>query len=188
MLGKVDTYVRIEQRRQFDNNQIVDDLTEDPLDDSPHPIDCGGPTGATCAATTGWCRIYAASSRQLTLFTLIAGFTFLLAVGAATVLLPKSTALAITASVIAAAGGAVTAFIGNAVLRNSEASSREVLAFFSHPLEVERLLSAERIVDGMSDASKDTAKPIIVNALSRSASAAAASGEPDPANRDDGGA
>jgi heme/copper-type cytochrome/quinol oxidase subunit 3 len=168
MVAFVYAYVVYEQRRVFEDDEATARLREE-HEDSFNTEHLWRTNRHALVEYHAMVRRYAASSRQLTLFTLLSGFVFLMAVGAAALLLPRTTALAITASVVAAAGAAVTGFIGNAVLRNSETSSREVLAFFSHPLEVERLLTAERIVHGMSAETRDAAKLLIVGALTRSA-------------------
>jgi hypothetical protein len=59
----------------------------------------------------------------------------------------------------------VTGFIARAVLRNAETSSSEVNAFFTHPLETQRILTAQRIADTMSDEAKQEAKLLMVKAL-----------------------
>lgn len=107
---------------------------------------------------------YASSTRQTTIITLAVGFTFLLVIaGVAT--LSTSIPAAIAASVVAAAGTALTGFIANAVLRNADTSSNEVLSFFAHPLEVERVLTAERIISKMPASAHDSAKLLIIQSL-----------------------
>lgn len=107
---------------------------------------------------------YASSTRQLTQAALVIGMVF---VGGLAVLalLTNDTASAVATSAIGVAGTGFAGFVTKAILRNAEASSREVLAFSTQPLEVERILRALRIVDSMPDEERAQAQLVIVEAL-----------------------
>lgn len=106
---------------------------------------------------------YASSSRTYTLIALGVGFAFILIVTILAVT-AKSDA-AIPAAVVAASSAALTGFVANASLRNSESSSQELRAFFGHPLDVERALAAERLVNAMPSDEQGKARLIIINYL-----------------------
>lgn len=76
---------------------------------------------------------------------------------------------AVAASVIGASGTALTGFIANAVLRNSDTSACEVLALFSHPLDGARVLTAERIFDKLQPQTHDEARLLVIRSLCWSA-------------------
>lgn len=107
---------------------------------------------------------YSTSTRQLTLIVILAEFVFLLAVGAVFMFITV-TSTAIAASIVAAVFAGVTGFVANVVLKNAEGSSREVRQFFRHPIDVQRLLSAQLIIEDMDGAEKDKARMVIVRSL-----------------------
>ena len=164
-------YVRSEKYRSFENREILEQLhaadlataTGEPED----PLDFIALWRNNRDQLTSYHQLvlnYASSSRQTTILTLLAGFTFLLIVGVVA-MFTHTLASAVTSSVVAAAGAAVTGFIGNAVLKNADTSSREVLAFFSHPLDVERTLAAERLIRAMPAGSQEAAKLLVIQSL-----------------------
>ena len=107
---------------------------------------------------------YAASTRQMTLVTIANGFIFLLlASGAAA--LARSTPASVATAIVGSAGAVLASFIANAVLKNAETSSREVLTFFSHPIEVERYLSAERLLSEIPFEQRAEALILIIRGL-----------------------
>ncbi|MEU4240773.1 hypothetical protein [Actinoplanes sp. NPDC026619] len=181
-------YSLSERRRQFENVYVLGQLAATPASNAGNPLELNQLWLANRDRLNAYHHLtqsYASSSRQLTIFTLLAGFFFLLLVGG-TVVFVHSTAAAVAASVIAAGGAALTGYIGNTVLRNANASSHEVLAFFAHPLEVERFLSAERLVAQMPAESRPAALTLIVQALTRTTDPAtptteALDGEPSSA-------
>jgi hypothetical protein len=71
----------------------------------------------------------------------------------------------VAAAAISAVGAVFTGYVASVVLRNSEGSSREVQAFFNHPIQVERILAAERLSDSLQGAGEEQAKLAIINAL-----------------------
>ncbi|WP_130385963.1 hypothetical protein [Kribbella sp. VKM Ac-2569] len=107
---------------------------------------------------------YAASTRATTRIALAVGLIFVILAGLAAAIAP-TVASSVTTGAVGVIGAGLTAYIATAVLRNSESSSREVLAFFSHPLELERVLSAERIADQLGEAEQATARLLIIKAL-----------------------
>ncbi|MFC0546210.1 hypothetical protein [Kutzneria chonburiensis] len=125
---------------------------------------------------------YAESTRQLTRLTLVGAAVLMLGVGAFS-LFVDSTSSAISSAVLTAVSAGVTGYVARAVLRNSESSSKELGAFFAHPLEVERALAAERIVLTMPEEEQSAAKLIIVKFLA--AKRAAVSAQPSDAKIDD---
>ncbi|MGV9597153.1 hypothetical protein ACWDR1_10835 [Streptosporangium sandarakinum] len=164
-------YAKSEKRREFDNRRILNSLAIRGVgsDDSLTLRALWSDNREQLQLYHRLVLNYANSTRQTTLVTLLAGFTFLVAAGAFA-LFANSVASAVVISVVSAAGAAVTGFIAQAVLKNSETSSREVLAFFSHPLEVERMLAAERVIEAMPESSRDAAKMLVIQALTRTAS------------------
>ncbi|MFG1944310.1 hypothetical protein [Nonomuraea sp. NPDC048826] len=166
-------YVRNEKRRTFENQQVLKDIRERDL-----PVDDSLTLRALWRDNRDQLQLYhklvlnyASSTRQTTLATLLVGFSFLVAAGAFS-LFADNVASAVAVSVVSAAGAAVAGFIAQAVLKNSETSSREVLAFFSHPLEVERILAAERVIESMPESARDAARLLIVQALTRTSETA----------------
>lgn len=117
-------------------------------------------------------------TRRNTQVTLVVGFIFIVCALALT-LLVRDPATSIAAGGIAALGTVVTGYIGGGILRNAEGSASEIAAFFSHPIEIERLLTAERIADGHELSEKSAAKTLIIQALTRvpTVSAPGSSGE-----------
>ena len=83
------------------------------------------------------------SSRSLTSRSLTVGYAFILVTGVLT-LFADSTPAVIAGGATAAAVAALTGFVTNAIIRSSESSAGGVRAFFNHPIEVDRMLAAER--------------------------------------------
>lgn len=110
---------------------------------------------------------YATATRHLTQIVLVVGFGFLL-LTSTVALFARTTASAVATSVVATAGAALGGFVANAVLRNAESSAREVQAFFGHPLHLERLLSAERLLADMPPKERAQAKLALIVALAGS--------------------
>lgn len=110
---------------------------------------------------------HAESSKRSTRWFLIVGFLFVLGAGALT-LLSTRLETAIGTTVIAAAATALTGFVAKAVLRNAATASSELQMFFNHPLEVERALAAERLVEAFeTPARRDEARLLIIQSLTR---------------------
>ncbi|MDT7764499.1 MAG: hypothetical protein QOC63_3919 [Mycobacterium sp.] len=109
---------------------------------------------------------YATSARVYTLVSLGVGFVFILIISVVAITAHGDSA--IPASVVTAAAAALTGFVARAALRNSEASSQELRAFFAHPLDVERALAAERLVNEMPDVEQGEARLIIIRYLASS--------------------
>jgi hypothetical protein len=159
-------YLRSEKRRQHENRLILADLdTKTDRRDNPFELVTRWLENQQQLQTYHQLVLnYASSTRQTTLATLVTGFGFLLVIGVIAIFasdLPS----AIASSVVAAAAAALTGFIARAVLRNADTSSREMLSFFSHPLEVQRLLAAERVSEGMPEPFRHQANLLIISAL-----------------------
>jgi hypothetical protein len=175
-------YFRSEKRREYENRHILAQLEES----GPEAVvDIDDVMGletlwqANRDQLQHYHRLvlnYATSTRQTTQFALLAGFSFLILVGLFA-LVARSLASAVASSVVATAGAVVTGFIAHAVLRNADTSSREMLAFFSHPLEVERVLTAERVIRSMPPAAQEVAKLRIVEGLTRTRTPSGAVGD-----------
>jgi hypothetical protein len=73
----------------------------------------------------------------------------------------------VAAAIVTAVFAGVTGYVANVVLRNAEASSREVREFFLHPIAVGRFLSAERVVLDMRGPAQQEAQLAIVHGLLR---------------------
>jgi len=162
-------YIKDEKRRQFDNRMLVAGSvakTSEP--------------GEMLDLETLWTYNrdqlqryhqlvlnYATSARKATQITLSVSFVFLLAVGTLA-FFARSVPSAVASSIVVAAGATVTGFVARAVLRNAETSTQEVSAFFTHPLEVEKILAAERIIATMPEAAKEGAQLLMIQALTQS--------------------
>jgi hypothetical protein len=104
---------------------------------------------------------FAASSRQYTQISLLIGFVFIVIISIFAIT-ANATANAISSSVVASAGAIVTGFIAQTTLKNSAASSRELIEFFSHPIEEQRVLAAERLIQTMPADRQADAKLLVV--------------------------
>lgn len=104
---------------------------------------------------------YAQSTRFATIAMITIGFLFIVVMSIIAAL-AKETSGAIASSVIGASGALLTGFIANAVLKNAASSQSELLSFFSHPLAVERALSAERIIKEIQDPTEKAASQRIL--------------------------
>ncbi|MEZ0074700.1 hypothetical protein [Planotetraspora sp. GP83] len=167
-LGLTLGYLYSEKRRAFNNRTIIQSLTESPSR-AENPLDLKSLWVNNRERLQLYHQLvlnYAASTRQTTLVTLLAGFTFLLTAGAVATFV-NTVASAVVISVVSTVGAAVTGFVARAVLKNADTSSREVLAFFAHPLEVERMLTAERVIEDMPEQARPDARLLIVEALTR---------------------
>jgi hypothetical protein len=185
-------YFRGEKRREFENRRILKYLEEakpSVIEENPDdPMSLEMLWEANRDQLQHYHRLilnYATSTRQTTQVALLAGFSFLMVVGLFA-LIARSLASAVASSVVASAGAVVTGFIANAILRNADTSSREVLAFFSHPLEVERVLTAERVIRSMPQPAQDAAKLRIVEGLTRTRLEDARSNDRSGGSRPDG--
>ncbi|GAA0928013.1 hypothetical protein [Virgisporangium aurantiacum] len=164
----VNRHISGERRRDFENRQLVNEIESAGADDdlSLEFPDLWRQNKVQLRLYHQLVLNYATSARRTTQISLISGFVFLLAVGVVATF-ASDVPSAISSSVVVAAGTVVTGFIANAVLRNADSSSREVTSFFAHPLEVERMLAAERIIATMPEAARPAAQTLIVNALTR---------------------
>jgi Flp pilus assembly protein TadB len=163
--GLIWRYVRDEKRRDFQNRTILSRTGSDQPADLP--LDLQSLWRYNKDQLQRYHHLvlnYATSARRTTQLTLTTGFAFLLIIGIVAVL-ARTVPGAIASSVVVAAGAAVTGFVAQAVLRNSDTSSKEVSAFFSHPLDFERMLAAERIIQEMPEASQEAAQLLLVQAL-----------------------
>lgn len=93
---------------------------------------------------------WAATSRNIAKLVLGFGFSFLVATIAIAVW-ASTLGAAVATSLVGTAGAILSGYVANAVLRNAEASSREVQAFFNHPLRLERILRAEYLVEQLPE-------------------------------------
>jgi hypothetical protein len=127
---------------------------------------------------------YATRSRIYTITALGAGFIFIAIISGIAIF--NDEASTITASIVTATSAALTGFVARAALRNSEASSQELRSFFEHPLDLERALAAERLVNAMPPNGQGAARLIIINYLAgrrdgaTALPAASQSTSPDP--------
>jgi len=156
-------YIRGEKQREFENKATAERLAQarfrlDSLQDQWE---------ANQGQLSGYHQIvlnYAKSSRATTKFALISGFAFVLVVSVFAIS-SHNLASTVSSSVIASTGAVVTGFISRAVLRSTEDSSREIVAFFSHPLETQRLLIAQQIANEMSGEGTEQARLLILKEL-----------------------
>ena len=107
---------------------------------------------------------HAERSRQFTLAAIGVSFSYLMLVLIAAALATSDSA-AIATGLVGTAGAAMGAFLGQTVLRNAESSSSELLALASHPIAVERLLNAERLIRGLPEDRQAEAVLIVLEAL-----------------------
>lgn len=125
---------------------------------------------------------YASSSRAYTLAALGIGFLVITIMGGIAIH-ASGTATAVPASIVTAVSAALTGYVARATLRNSEASSQELRAFFEHPLDLERALAAERLVNAMGPTDQAKARLIVINYLTRDRSKPSASKPPRASRR-----
>lgn len=157
-------YLRLEKGRQFENRRLVQQIIEEEATDE---FDLQNLWEANKKQLQLYHQIvvnYAQSSRQSTQVFLICGFFFIVLVGVFA-LTRSSTAGAISSSIVSATGAIVTGFIVQAALKNQDSSSRELVEFFSHPLDVQRALAAERLIMSMPEEDQSKAKLIVVEHL-----------------------
>lgn len=110
---------------------------------------------------------YAESTKRSTAWYLLAGFLLVAAMGLMTIF-ATTAETAIASTVIAAAAAGLTGFVAKAVLRNASTASSELQMFFNHPLEVERALAAERLVNAFEiEERRDEARLLIIQSLTR---------------------
>jgi hypothetical protein len=107
---------------------------------------------------------YAESSRLTARVVIGSGFVFLL-LSCGVAMLGSNKTVVVASAAISAVGAVFTGYVANVVLRNSEGSSREVQAFFNHPIQVERMLAAERLSESLDARGAEQAKLAIINAL-----------------------
>jgi hypothetical protein len=171
-------YFRSEKRREFENYKIILELDTE-IGGDGDDFTLPALWLANRDQLKSYHRLvlnYANSTRRTTLIALSFGFAFLVVAGA---LAPfaRTASAAVATSIAATAGAGVTAFVAQAVLRNADSSSKELLAFFSHPLEVEKMLAAERLINGMPAGAQDEAKLLVIQALTNSTPQAGSDGD-----------
>jgi uncharacterized membrane-anchored protein YhcB (DUF1043 family)/uncharacterized membrane protein (DUF485 family) len=157
-------YLRLEKERQLENRQLVQQIVNEEATDE---FDLQNLWEANKKQLQLYHQIvvnYAQSSRQSTQVFLVCGFFFIVLVGVFA-LTRSTTAGAISSSIVSATGAIVTGFIAQAALKNQDSSSRELVEFFSHPLDVQRALAAERLIMSMPEDDQSKAKLIVVEHL-----------------------
>lgn len=158
-------YLRAERMRTYRNRILVEGLS--PPADADEAFEFGDMWRSNREQLKIYHELvlnYATSTRQGTLLTLFGGFVFLVVV-IVVALFARSVPSAIVSSVVSASAAGVTAFVARAVLRNADTSSREVISLFSHPLELERALYAERLVLSLGADGQDAAKLLLIKGL-----------------------
>ena len=156
------TYSRHEARRQFQNDQLKRRLAA-----GADEFDIRQMLQHNRAQLQGYHAIisnFATSSRQLAIRAIGVGFGFTILVSS-TALLVDGIAGAISASVVAASAAGLTGFIGSAIIKNTATSSNEMMASFKHPIDTERVLTAERIIASLPVEEKVTATMLLVGYL-----------------------
>lgn len=94
-----------------------------------------------------------------------AGFATLIAVAFVAATAQNGTA-AIAASVIGVAGAGLSGFIGATFMRSQSEASKQLQQFFSQPVEVSRMLGAERLIESLpSDARTGAVREVIVRIM-----------------------
>lgn len=178
-------YLNTDRQREIENKAIVRSIAESAAKLEAGVADVAELWLANERQLAGYHQLvlnYAATSRATTKFSLWFGFIFV-AVLSACVIFTHSLAATVASSVIAAVGTVVTGFIARAILKNSETSSVEVMAFFSHPLETQRLLTARQIIDSMPEEAQAQAKLLLVRELLR-ANGSSRPPQKNPSGRD----
>jgi hypothetical protein len=162
--GSYLSYFNLERNRDFQNSQLIKKIVDEAPVDEFDLKTLWSANKSQIAAYHQIVQNYAQSTRQRTQLTLTAGFIFIILISVLA-LTRSTTASAISSSVIASAGAIVTGYIARATLKNSDTSARELSAFFTHPIDVERALAAERLIDSMPEGDRTAAKLIVVNYL-----------------------
>jgi hypothetical protein len=166
-------YLHTDRERDQENRAIVQTIAESTAKLEAESTDVTGLWLANEKQLAGYHQLilnYAATSRATTKFSLWFGFVFVSFISVC-VLFTHSLATTVASSVIATVGAAVTGYIARTVLRNSETSSSEVIEFFSHPIETQRLLTARQLIDTMPEEAQDQAKLLLIKELMRVRSA-----------------
>ena len=173
------------QKRDLENRAIVQSIAESTAQLEVKSTDLADLWLANEKQLAGYHQLilnYAATSRATTKFSLWFGFVFV-AVISVCVLFTHSLATTIASSVIATIGTAVTGYIGRTVLRNSETSSAEVIEFFLHPIETQRLLTARQLIETMPEEVQGHAKLLLVKELVRARNGSRTSEKRRPSKR-----
>jgi hypothetical protein len=162
-------YLHGDRERDFENRAIVQSIAKSTAELEVRTTDLTDLWLANEKQLAGYHQLvlnYAATSRATTKFSLWFGFVFV-AVISVCVLFAHSLATTVASSVIATVGTAVTGYVARTVLRNSETSSAEVIEFFSHPIETQRLLTARQLIETMPDDVQGEAKLLLIKELVR---------------------
>jgi hypothetical protein len=163
-------YTRSERRRRWENREVLREA-EQTAADSDLEVDFASLWRRNQHRLQEYHRIvlnHAESSRDLTTGVLLAGFAIVAVLGILASRAGDVTS-AVATSVAATAGATVTAFIARNVLRNTETSTSEVNQFFRNPMEMERTLAAERLIEMMSEKERDAARLLVIRGLSERA-------------------
>ena len=157
-----------EQRRRHDNRMLLD--SAQPIsDEDDDPFSYASRWDTNRNRLNSYHSLvsnYAESSRSLTMATLIGGLVFLAILTLVAVTVDNS-ASTVAVALVGVSGAGLAGIVVRSVLQNAEASSSELREFFLHPVDVERFLVAERIVDSMEGTDQSAARLAIVKGLTR---------------------
>jgi hypothetical protein len=159
-------YVWSERRRDWENRRLLERVEESVANDDQH-LEFTGLWHRNQYRLQEYHQIvvnHAQSSRQLTLVVLVAGFMLIATLGLMA-WQARDVTSAVATSVAATAGTAVTAYVVQTVLRNAETSTSEVNQFFRNPLEMERILTVERLIEQMAATERDAARKLVILGL-----------------------
>jgi hypothetical protein len=94
----------------------------------------------------------------------VAGFAVVV-VAAVAASFSSSTGAAIAAAITGVAGGGLGGYIGSTFMRSQESATRQLRAYFDQPLELSRMLAAERLLDRLDEAHRQDSLQEIIRAV-----------------------
>lgn len=94
----------------------------------------------------------------------VAGFAVVV-MSAVAAALSSSTGAAIAAAITGVAGGGLGGYIGATFMRSQESATLQLRAYFDQPLELSRMLAAERLLDDLDEAHRQESRQEIIRAI-----------------------
>lgn len=95
--------------------------------------------------------------------TMLIGF-FVIAIAVIAAPFASSTLASVSIASIGAASGLISAYISSTFMKAQAAASKQLRQFFYHPVEISRMLSAERLLSKLDDEDKSKVARLIIEA------------------------
>ncbi|NQD39974.1 TRADD-N-associated membrane domain-containing protein [Glutamicibacter halophytocola] len=77
----------------------------------------------------------------------------------------NNTIATISAGAVGVIGGGLSAFISSTFMKSQAAATEQLQRFFNHPVELSRMLSAERLLKDLNDEDRSEATKLIIKAM-----------------------